>query len=161
MADEAISATFLQMLFNQPPESNLQYRRVVSNARRVVSNQLRSNPHFWRLLSYCWDNFSMARWGILMFNLDLTCTGEGLIRPGPMFPNASSKVNVVHTWFFIDANIQIRGTFQIHWTCPKSHRKFSTDLWKKTILFTQDFALSGQIVQKRYEKTFKEYGETF
>ena len=42
----------------------------------------------------------MARWGILMFNLDLTCTGEGLIRPGPMFPNASSKVNVVHTWFF-------------------------------------------------------------
>ena len=34
-----------------------------------------------------------------MFNLDLTCRVGGLIRPGRLFSNLSSKIIVVQTWF--------------------------------------------------------------
>ena len=41
---------------------------------------------------------TVSRRCILMFNLDLTCRG-GLIRPGRLFSNLSSKRIVVQTWF--------------------------------------------------------------
>ena len=92
-----------------------------------------------------------TRRGILMFNLDLTCRG-GLIRPGRLFSNLSSKIIVVQTWFcYWCKHLSSGNLSDILNMSVKSTKKFPATFEKKFQLKTGGFV---RIFQPHFELHF-------